>query len=1140
MTLVQQISAMIETNEPQWRAEQLQVVNWGGFHGHASVNFAPEVTVISGLSGAGKSSLLDAYLALMMPPNVAFNGASNDSGSGRARSADQRNLLSYLRGKLDDTLEEGEVVDHVMRGRGTPTWGAVAMTFVSDTGERYTAMRAYFVPTRASRASEIGVMRLMAIAGEFDLRDLKPYAIVGEHHFPPRQLKATWPDLATFDSYNSFAQALFVKLGIGMGGDGTNALRLLARIQASEDISTVDKLYKDLVIETPDSYEKADAAIEHFDRLEDVYQEMVTAQERAELLEPITSAYAALVGAQQAIENDDELGALDAESTPAGLWRMRRHSEILARAIEKNRMAVRVDRATLDELVESEERLKRQLAAAQKEHSDAGGDLLIELGIQIETAKRQVEAREDRRGRLVKATMSLNASIASRMEFDSLQEKGREFLGEYQDKADRLVEHRDEVTGYSWPLRDRMKGIRAELESLGNRSGRIDQYLDDMRQAAAEASGLNLSDLPFVAELIDVLPDEEHWRTAIETSLYSGGRLMLVPLEHLEHFSRSIDALHLRGRLNFEGVSQSQTQQQLILEPDRIAGKLLFKDSPYQSWVTDYVSHSSRNALCVAGPSQLGGNDLRITPAGQTRRGRRGSHGRQSLRNVIGFDNADLKVELAEEQQSLEAQLTATEKEADRIGAEIASLSSKKEAYARVLDEKWLDLDVAAVVVEMQELSRRRDEIRDNNDVLGELDRQITQLESDLEEVQGLRHGLNAAISTLDGKHGDYVDLEDKINPVLAGVEDAGVVILRDELARDLDALWVKVLAGEAEFPESFEQHLKRLRDELTQRSDAASAEVTRFTLEIETIFRRYKKLPDDDSNVGTTVAFYDDYAAILDGIVQSGLRERRDEWRRRLLVWSGEHLQQLATALSSAVEEIEDRLDPINLILKDLPFGATNDRLYIDLRRLQPEAVVKFRKELLQHARMATTGLADEELELRFKALRRFMAQIRGKDDVRLPQDLRDVADRDRLLDVRRNVEITAQRRGLDGEPLSIYRSLQGKSGGEMQELIAFIVGSALRFQLGDQQRSRPRFAPVFLDEGFIKADGQFTSRAVEAWRGLGFQLIIGAPVDKAPSLEPHADVIVEIAKNLATHRSYVLEMRGLNRGLDNPATTG
>lgn len=1130
MTLLQQISAMIETDEPQWRAEQLQVVNWGGFHGHARVRFAPGVTLISGLSGAGKSSLLDAYIALMMPPNVPFNGASNDSGSGRARSSAQRNLLSYLRGKLDDTLEDGEVVDRVMRGRGTPTWGAVAMTFVSDAGERYTAMRAYFVPARAARSADISVMRLMAIRGEFDLRELKPFATMGEHHFPPRQLKATWPDMATFDSYNSFAQALFVKLGIGMGGDGANALRLLARIQASEDISTVDKLYKELVIETPDSYEKADAAIEHFDRLEDVYQAMVTAQDRAELLEPITSAYADLVRAQEAIDNDGELGALDAESTPAALWRMRLHSKILARAIEKNRTAVRDERAKLNELVENEQRLKSQFAATRKAHSEAGGDLLVELANLIEAADLQIKAREERRGQLVKASMSLDAMMASREEFEDLQEKGREFLDEYESAFARLVKQRDEVKDGSWPIRERLKNIRTELSSLDNRSGRVDQYLHEMRKAAADASGLDLSDLPFVAELIDVMPDEEHWRTAIETSLYSGARLMLVPLEHLEHFSRSIEPLHLKGRLNFEGVARSTTQQQLILEPDHIAGKLLFKDSPYQSWVTDYVQHPSRNALCVAGPGQLNGNNLRITPAGQTRRGRRGSHGRQSSRNVIGFDNADLKVELAEEKRHLEGRLQATEAEADRIGDEITFLNSRKEAYGRVLGETWSNLDVAAAVAEREDLSRRRDEIRDNNDVLGELDRQITQLAADLDAAQGQRHLLNDAIRKLDGEHGRYVDIEDEVNPVLSGVEEAGVVVLRDELARDLDELWAKVTADEAEVPESFDLQLKRLRSELERRNVDAQGDVTRLTQQLETIFKRYKKLWDDDPNRGTVVDFYDDYAAILEGIVESGLRERRDEWRRRLLVWSGEHLQQLATALSSAIEEIEDRLHPINQILKDLPFGATSDRLYIHLRRVTRDAVVQFRKELNHHARMATTGLDDEELEKRFKDLRRFMAQIRSKDDARLPQELRDVANRDRLLDVRQHVEISAQRRDLAGATLSVYTSLQGKSGGEMQELIAFIVGSALRFQLGDQQRSRPRFAPVFLDEGFIKADGQFTSRAVAAWRGLGFQMIIGAPIDKAPALEPHANVVVEIAKNLTTNRSYVLEMRALD----------
>jgi uncharacterized protein YPO0396 len=61
----------------QWRAQTLQVVNWGGFEGAVRVPFDPGSTLISGASGSGKSTLLDAYIALMMPSDAAFNGASN-------------------------------------------------------------------------------------------------------------------------------------------------------------------------------------------------------------------------------------------------------------------------------------------------------------------------------------------------------------------------------------------------------------------------------------------------------------------------------------------------------------------------------------------------------------------------------------------------------------------------------------------------------------------------------------------------------------------------------------------------------------------------------------------------------------------------------------------------------------------------------------------------------------------------------------------------------------------------------------------------------------------------------------------------------------------------------------------------------
>ena len=142
----------------------------------------------------------------------------------------------------------------------------------------------------------------------------------------------------------------------------------------------------------------------------------------------------------------------------------------------------------------------------------------------------------------------------------------------------------------------------------------------------------------------------------------------------------------------------------------------------------------------------------------------------------------------------------------------------------------------------------------------------------------------------------------------------------------------------------------------------------------------------------------------------------------------------------------------------------------------------------------------------------------------------------RDLLLDVRKHVEITAVRITPDGVEVSTYSSLGGKSGGESQELVAFVVGAALRFQLGDESRTRPRFAPVFLDEGFVKSDSEFAGRAVAAWKGLGFQLIIGAPLDKVTALEPHMELVLSMTKNNATGYSYITplsspEIVGRNR---------
>src|SRR3546814_9055667 len=102
-----------------------------------------------------------------------------------------------------------------------------------------------------------------------------------------------------------------------------------------------------------------------------------------------------------------------------------------------------------------------------------------------------------------------------------------------------------------------------------------------------------------------------------------------------------------------------------------------------------------------------------------------------------------------------------------------------------------------------------------------------------------------------------------------------------------------------------------------------------------------------DSPNLGSTVDSYGDFARILDQIRATGLADRRTEWRRRLTEWSGQDLVPLVGAMAASVEEIEDRLEPINAILRRLEFGASGQRLRIRLRRLAPAQVQAFMKDL-------------------------------------------------------------------------------------------------------------------------------------------------------------------------------------------------
>ncbi len=1108
MTMVDSLFGLIPaaSTGQQWVALDLQLVNWGGYDGHHRVRLASTATLLSGGSGSGKSTLMDAYIALLMPHTTPFNGASNGGVVGRPRGKDQRNILSYARGKLDESRTEEGTRQRVLRGDGKDTWSAIAMTWADQSGTRFTAVRGWYVPSAARTLEDVTAVRATCET-EFDLRDLEPAAA---QRLARSAVAAA--GLTCFDTDREFTARLHSTLGIGAAGDGGKAVALLGRIQAGQQITTVDALYKAMVLEDPDTFATADAVVEQFDKLTGTRDQMITARQQVKALEPIREHRAAIEEAAARLRVVDAVGGFDEGTSPAAVWRHERRLGLL-RDVEtdlqsRHREAQRLAAETSARVTAA----RAELDGVKQTLWASGGDRLATAQRELRGVAAHVEEVRRARARLDDVLRStLGQTVSSLDEFTDLVGRARTALADTDAKAAARQALFDAMSERKEAAAD-LAVLRRDHADARHRHDNVPGDLHATRAALAQAAGLTPEDLPFVAELVEVRTEHEPWRDAFNLALGGFATLILLDVAHLQAFRRAIDSVRTGRRIRFEGVP-TDLRDDVGLDGRTLPGRLDYRQSPFTGWLKGELA--SRFAyVCVDTPGELAQHEKALTRGGQLSEGRRGAHGGQGARNVLGFTNTRRLTDLNRQLERAEARLTQAEARVEEAESAWDRHDATLRAYTAVVELTWDQVDVEGVETERDRWQRVVEEVTSGNPDVVRLQQRSSELEvliQDLTEQLGRTKG---AASELGERWSATTDAVDVAQGALDTAQDAGT-----HLDPEQRAYLERVLGGtEPDLPrvddrtdpaaalEAFDAVVARAADLL--RADRQAAQQTVATARdalrrtFETFVERWP-----DPNLGTDPdASYADYDRILTELQAQGLHELEAEWRKSLLRLSGNDLADLHSALSRSVREIKERIRPVNDILADLPFADDDHRLRIDARDTQSTVVARFRKELRELREVLSTEATDAERERRYHRMAKVIDRIRRTSP--------DFAD---LVDVRRHVRLSAEKVDLDGNHVALYDHIGEKSGGESQELVAFIVGAALRYQLGDAGAERPRYAPVFLDEALIKADARFTGRAIGAWRGLGFQLIIGAPNDKFSALEPHVDLKYVVLKDAA-----------------------
>jgi len=1099
-------------NRGQFRIGKVQILNWGGYSGLQVMQVGRVGTAILGPSGRGKSTLLDAMASVIMPNPQEFNQAARDDKRGKR----ERTVYSYARGYTDHRRDENKrsATTTYLRPPGGPGFpSGTAITWVNDTGGRVTAFRLAWVSPDTDGPEAIGASTMYGfVHDDFDLTSLNGLTGVRVGASPlsktslERLIDSTRGDLVDASQGRIHAK---MRTAMSMGHTDESqrlAMHLLRRAQASKGIFNINALFKEFVLTEPLAIARWDTALEAYREASKLYDEFEYARRRLHTLDnlPILAERYRAAGSDYGIKQ--RLLAEPGSGRPSRLcvWHAGKIDEWALNAVDDNRLAL----AELDETLQEAQRVDKK---AQDSFNDilstlqaAGGDRTQVLTSQLELANAKLSEIERYRANLtVRLTEFRLVVPTSQGDLTLLRESMVQILEDLDRQLRRLNQDAHEKQADLANLRRRINDLTGEIEQLKRRRSNIPSDADKLRNRIAHGAMVPVERLPYVGELIQVKPEHRGWERAVLSVLRGLASELAVD-------ERDMPAV--RGYVNNNDMGQAIT---LVCVPatratvnpigGTVPALLDIADSPYRDWLMgelvecySYWCVESDTDLDIRPPSGARGA---VTRSGMrtAARGRFVKNDRISPYGWIGWDNQQLRANLAGQVDSLRREQPSFEQKAETATSNRDQCrDGSKRLEALRAEITWSSIDVTPVqerVNDLQDQLTQADtpEARLLREQLEQARKKSAATAAAVEKIEGKRKDLDIEWGRLIDAQGEATKIIDD-QPPLTGDERAALAKLPFAAPVDASPAAVKHSRRTAEIDlgRQIEQHEK-----------------DRQTLETSVLatIKAYRNIDERTAReIDEAIDSLPALLAIHEQLVTDDLPRVKQKWLEKVDQDMNRQLHALLVQIDEDGRQIRRGLNPINSVLQGVPFREgsslsieTVDRPSADLAEFKNIVSRYTSNTLLQNIVRDA-----DQVEKDFVRLRRGLAYL--EDRSRTGE-----AWRRRVFDAREHVEFRAIETRIDGAEI-LHEGVSGMSGGEGQELIAFILGAALRYRLGEGSAAPPTYASIVLDEGFVKADSDYTGRALAALRALGFQLIVGAPREKATAFEDHVDTVAYI----------------------------
>ncbi|MGE2736036.1 ATP-binding protein [Mycolicibacterium vaccae] len=1089
----------------QFHLSRLQIINWGVFDGYHSIPFSPGGALIAGASGSGKSSLLDAISLGFLPFNRRnFNASGDNTAAGS--SAGRRTVDKYVRGAWGQRSDGGTSRVMYLRGEGT-AWSAVAVTYAGDSGRTVTGLVLKWLTGESRNDSS---SRFVIGDGDLDIEDVCNRWAAGR--FDTSVFKTDGWRFTTKVESQYLAQ-LYATIGI-RASDA--AQQLLGKAKSLKSVGGLEQFVREFMLDEPDSLSRLPEALKQIDPLVEARELLAVAQRKRKILGDIEKIQ------QRYASESSDLGIIDLVDAPM----VRAYTDHVRVAQCPNQIA-QLD-ATIDQLDAEYEDVTRSLNLAKAEADSLNAQIsgnsasLGPLQSQVTAAETEAEQVSRRRAAYEDLLTAQGLDIPDIAEqFWNLRE---ELLAEANELLAKVERNREASTDAEYAqkaARIARDDAAKELKRVEHVGSALPEFALLMREQICAAVDVDTAELPYVAELMDLRPDQTRWRTAVEKVLRGAGLRLLVPDQHWTKVLRFVNETNMRGRLALHHVrTKNYGAPPAEPEPNTLAGKLfpVDPDHPCAAEAVDIVA-TAGDHVCVDTPDVFARFRRAVTDTGLYKDSDRVAikDDRRPLKQSEYLYQGDVSAKINALTMDLAAAEEAYQKArrtADDIAAQRQQWRDRAAACKAICEQfgQWNQIDVETADGHADRLREQYELLLADNPDIEALNARADECWSQIQKLMTRRGAIQTRRDDLDERRTRLLELQDRLQPAFVSEP------LTELLQRYANQLPVTLELLEPEpHRDALFAAIKREREQLRESRRRSYDELARILNTFDTTFP--DAIPNDSDNFDERVH---DYVALCRHIDERELPEAYERMMRLVTEQAPDAILTLHRVAEQEARRIAEQIERVNTGLGAVEFNR-GTRLTL---RATPRVLTAVSEltEIVRSIsrRIAEVGLGDKQAILDQYA---DILRLRNRLASTAPEDKAWTRD---ALDVRNRFTFDcAEWDVTTGELIRTHSNAGDNSGGEQEKLMAFCLAGALSFNLaapsaaGEAEANRPVFAQLMLDEAFSKSDPQFAQQALQAFRKFGFQLVIVATVQNATTIQPYIDSVVMVSKTEATGRN-------------------